>query len=200
MRNVVLRFEPDLERTFISLSRQISQAVPSKVVLNEVDALPHLSIYTTNYPEYNLGSVDAKLAHLAKRISSFELNFISKSVELGTVFVNAQKSDALQALHNRVIDELNELREGAYDKAEQRLPGFTEAMRYSLLTYGMWAAKDLYIPHTTIVRPIEIAQCETALRMIPEPVTYTSRVHSVHLVERGPNGTCKRIIQSYPLG
>lgn len=102
-------------------------------------------------------------------------------------------------MHEKITDGLNPLREGSYDEIELELPGLTNGMKKSLVKYGMLLAKEEYVPHVTVARPFDSARCEEAVKIFPEKIDFATRAESVSLVETGPNGTCKRIIATFPL-
>ena len=199
-RNIVLLFDESLTEKFINLSNQINQMVPSKVVLNRNDMLPHLTIYGTRFPQKNLKRLQQWLKGLIKDVVPFSLHFHSKNVTAGTVFIDAELTRELYQLHEKLVDGLNPLREGAYDEKELELPGLTDGMKRSLLTYGMLLAKEEYRPHVTVARPFDSQRCEEALSILPEKIDLRTEVNAVSLVETGPSGTCKRVLRTFPFG
>ena len=64
----------------------------------------------------------------------------------------------------------------------------------------MWAAKELYIPHISIARPFDASLCKQALDQLPKKIDYLTKIECIALVERGHDGTCKKIIETYSLG
>ena len=63
----------------------------------------------------------------------------------------------------------------------------------------MWATKELYVPHISVARPFDASRCKEALNLLPEKIYFQTKIESVALVERGHDGTCKKIIKIYPL-
>jgi hypothetical protein len=196
-RNIVVLFDQQLTEELISLSQKINKQIPSFIVLNNIDMFPHLTIYTTNFPEENLSLVEQKLTNLVKQFKPFDLIFNEKVIDMKTIFINALRDDYLYQLHTTVVDELNEFRNGLYDEKELFFIGDNQARKESLLKYGMWAAKDLYLPHATISRPISNEDCEKAFALLPDKINYQTKITGLSLVERGPNGTCKKILKTF---
>ena len=196
-RNIVISFDEKLTSQLIKYSQEINKLIPSKVVLNKTDQLPHMSIYSTNFPEYNLREVNKRLTDFVKSQKPFKVTFSSKVVDMKTIFINADPNKKLQNLHNILVDQLNDLREGLYDEKELGFIGDHKERRISLVKYGMWAAKELYVPHISISRPKDSTQCKRALDLLPNNILFRSEVKRVSLVERGHDGTCKRVIQTY---
>ena len=197
-RNIVLTFDDDLSNQFIKLNERIHRAVPSKIVLNMENMIPHLTIYGTKYPAKNVGVLEARLSSLVKRLRPFTLRLNSKSIVAGTIFLDAELSKKLYTLHVKLTDGMNPFREGLYDEKELELPGLTQGMKDSLVNYGMLLSKEEYVPHVTVARPFDSQRCEEALSVLPEKIDFETKITSISLVETGPNGTCKRIIQSFP--
>ncbi len=63
----------------------------------------------------------------------------------------------------------------------------------------MWVAKKLYIPHVSLARSVDATQCMQALELLPDDIAYTTLVREIVLVERGPHGTCKKVLEKFPL-
>ncbi len=196
-RNIVVLFDNQLNNQLISLSQQINTQIPSKIVLNTVNKIPHMTLYTSIYPSENLEKIKSKLSSLAKRFKQFDIMFSSKTIDVGSIFINAKLSKKLSTLHSNIVDELNKLRNGNYDEKELLLIGKNIARKKSLIKYGMWAAKKLYVPHISISRPHDPDKLDDALKMLPNHFNYVTPVKSINLVETGENGTCKKILETY---
>lgn len=196
-RNIVILFDSSLNKKLIRLSRRINQGVPSKVVLNTKDMLPHLTVYGSKFPRKNLKNLKSRFSHVAKELQPFLLTFSAKSVITGTVFIDAELTEKLYSLHEKVVDTLNPLREGAYDLEELELPNLTEDMKRSLIKYGMLLGKKEYIPHVTVARPFDNKRCNEALGLLPTRIDFQTVAKRISLIEPGPNGTCGKIITTF---
>lgn len=199
-RNTVLLFDNILTRRFIRFSEKINRRVPSKVVLNTKDMIPHLTIYSTRYPKRNLGKIERRVAELAEDTKPFGVRFSGKSIIAGTIFIDAEISKDIYDLHEKFVDGLNSLREGSYDEKELLLPGLTKGMKASLLKYGMLLAKEEYLSHVTLARPFKSQRCQEALNLLPDKIDLKARITNISIVATGPNGTCKRVITTPPFG
>ena len=198
-RNIVFLFKPKVNDKFIKWSRKINQVVPSKIVLNNQNMLPHVTLYGSSFPVENETRLQEILSKLTSKISPFQIELSSKSIIAGTIFINVGLTSKLYHLHENIVDALNYLRERRFNKKELESPGLTEGMKSSLIRYGMLLAKKEYIPHVTVARPYDHRKFQKALNILPEKIDISCQVSSINLVETGPNGTCKKIIKSFPL-
>ncbi len=198
-RNIAVIFNEDVNDLFIKLSKQINRVVPSKVSLNMEDMIPHMTIYSTNFPKRNHEMIEANLEKIAQNTKPFHIRFTSKSVVAGTIFVSADISDELQAFHEKLIKVLNSLRDGLFNENELHLPGTTKKMKEYLRKYGMILVMDEFQPHVTVARPADYLRCEEALNILPNKLDIFTKVDSISLVESGPNGTCRRILNTFEL-
>lgn len=198
-RNIVILFDTFFTEQLIHISREIDQKVPSDIVLNSSNMIPHATLYTTNYPVKNEQKVLQKLFLISQKIHAFPIMFSRPVVDMMGVWVNAEITLQLQDIHNKIVDGLNDFREGLYDEKELIAIGNNEKRKESLFRYGMWAAKELYVPHVTLSRPKDQSKLSEALRVLPNKVDFQTRIKEIAYVERGPFGTCKRILQKFQL-
>lgn len=160
--------------------------------------IPHLTVYGSSFPKKNMMKLQLHIEEISRSSKPLDLHFTSKSIVAGTIFVNANLSEELHALHVKVIGALNSLREGLYNRKELELPGTTETMKKNLLNFGMTLVKSEYKPHVTLARPFDSQRCEEAIDILPKQIDFKTTIKSMSLVETGPNGTCKRITMSAP--
>lgn len=198
-RNIVILFDERFTQEFIHLSTQLNKQVPSDIVLNMTDQLPHMTIYTTNFPEKNEEKVIQKLQEITKNMHAFPVVFSHPVVDMLGVWINADLTPELKSVHNTIVESLNDLREGLYDEKELAAIGDNEERKQSLLTYGMWAAKDIYVPHVTLSRPKDPSRLAEALQLLPQHMHVGTMIKEIAYVERGPHGTCKKILKRFPL-
>lgn len=198
-RNIVVLFDKKFSEELIMLSQKLHSVIPSAIILNTKDMLPHMTVYTTNFPEENEEKVKEHLGRIAQRVTPFDVAFTTPVIDMLGVWINAEPTDTLQNFHNTIVEALNPYRNGLYDEKELVAIGNNKARQESLVKYGMWAAKDLYIPHITLSRPIDASLLEESLALLPKHTDYTTTITEVAYVERGPYGTCKSILEKFPL-
>lgn len=199
-RNVVITFDVDLADELIKLSQDVGRKVASKINLNHENEIPHITLYMSKYPEKNVGLIINKLTKIANSTKPFKLKLNSKSCHAtGTIFIDVEMSDELYTLHERLVNGLNSLREGLFNEDELTLPGITEEKKRSLKEFGMWAVKQAYIPHVSVGRIYDLKDCEIALGALSKEINYETLVKNIAFVERGHDGTCKKILKTFPL-
>lgn len=200
-RNVVLLFDKKLNSRFIELSRKISKVIPSKIILNLKNEFPHITLYMTQYPKRNVPKILDVVSKIAKSTKSFRLILNTISCHRsGTIFVDAEISPALLLLHEKLVDGLNPLREGLCNDDELNLPGITDKVKKSLINFGMWAVKQDYVPHISIARVAEPKkEGPIALGVLPKTINIQTVVDQIAWVERGHDGTCKKVLHKFPL-
>ncbi|HEX7041984.1 MAG TPA: 2'-5' RNA ligase family protein [Patescibacteria group bacterium] len=198
-RNIVILFDDALTQEFINLSEKINKKVPSDIVLNKADMHPHATLYTTNFPEENEKKVIDKLQEITAHLNPFSMTFSKPVVDMLGVWINADIIPELQQVHEIIVDGLNPFREGLYDEGELKAIGDNKKRQESLVKYGMWAAKELYIPHVTLSRPKDSSRLEEAMALLPQKTNYQANITEIAYVERGRFGTCKKILEKFPL-
>lgn len=198
-RNIVALFDKEFTKECIQVSRAINDHIPSAVILNTTDMLPHMTLYTTNFPTKNEKLVKEKLQEITAAMHTFSVTFTKPVIDMLGVWLNADPTPVVQQAHETYVDALNNLREGLYDAKELLAIGDNKERQESLIMYGMWAAKKLYIPHVTLSRPINSSRLEEALHTLPATTHDTTLVKEIAYVERGPYGTCKRILERFSL-
>lgn len=197
-RNIVLLFEDELNGVFIGLSRKIGEQVDSKIVLNNTDTFPHVSLYQALFPAKNEAKLEEGIAQILATVKPFTITFNAKSVVLNTLFIDAVRSPELQRLHESLVDNLNNLREGLNEAEKMAKDVGGELPAYALESmekYGMWAAKEHYMPHVTVARCFDSEEMNRAMALVPEPVSYQAIVSKISLIESGPHGTCKKVLK-----
>lgn len=200
-RNVVITFNDSLSEEFIKLSSKIVQAVSSSIILNKDNQIPHMTLYMTKYPERNVESVIELITKIAKEVKPFNIIFEQIYCHTtGTIFIDPRPNKDLTSLHSLLVDQLNPLREGLYNKDELSLPGRGIEAKTSLEQYGMWPVKENYKPHVSVGRVADPEkEGPIALSALPSKINIETLVDSISFVERGPNGTCKKILETFKL-
>lgn len=192
-------FDGDLGAELVALSATIHRSVPSEIVLDEGDMLPHLTVYSTVFPTRSVDLVVPRLVRAVSETAPFTIELCSTSCFSGRVFVDAQPSPTLASLHRKVLENLNDLRDGVFDHEELLLEGLTDEMRRSVVETGMWAAGEIYRPHVTIAKPFDQARCDEASGLLPTRLAFEMVVRQLSLVETGPNGACQNVLHTVPL-
>lgn len=207
-RNVVI-FPTGLVRQRASdLSQMIAELVPCEFVLNDNDALQHVSVLQSCYPADAEQSLLAAVGQIAAETSSQAVAMDGYGIFWDTlVFWDTQISSRLLALHERLVGVLNPLRQGnilEIHRGMLRDPTVAESLKESIRLAGNPLALNTFRPHITLTRCRDVAGVAQAQRDIldahPSSPELSFLVTSLAVTEVGPHGTCPRIIAQFPLG
>lgn len=196
-RNIVLLPTGDAAEQCRAWSATVADRIESHIDLRRADMLPHLSLYNTAFPAGSDDALIEKLRTFATTRKPFDVRLVEAAIVHGYVFANAEISKDIDAIHRAIIDALNPIRDGGFDPSALQLK-LSDRERERLEQTGMILSLEGFLPHVTLARPIDPASLEQALSLVPD-VGLTFRADAIHLVESGPNGTCKRTIESFPL-
>lgn len=193
-RNVALLFEPQDEDRFIALSEALDRQAASEIVLNRRDTLPHLTLRQLMLPAKNLGALRDIVAELARdlwipavdcaRIEAFGRN----------IFLIADYSAAIRALHDALLRRTDPLREGLYFPFD---PSVVPAEKqHNLRTWGMALVGDGLLPHVTLSRPKDPSLQARAIAAVPF-TPMTGLVRSIAIVGCDALGRATEVFEEF---
>lgn len=176
----------------------IADVIPSAIDLRRPDMIPHVSLYNTAYPDGAENTLLKTLTAFARTQRPFNVRLTKKAIVHGYVFMNAEISPEIDAIHRALIEAFDPVRAGAFNTFELELKLSPEELD-RLKRTGMILSLEAFLPHVTIARPTDESRVEEAIGLVPDPaLSFTA--DAIHLVETGPNGTCKKIVASFPFG
>ncbi len=111
--NVVLLPNEVVNNKALTFSYQVTRTNSSAFQLDNDSHLPHISLYQGYYPERNVDELILRLMDIAQ--DSVNIPIAMNGFRLsrgGFVWWNAVNRTELQALHERVLEQANPLREG----------------------------------------------------------------------------------------
>ncbi len=164
--NIAIKLEQPLADKAINLSKQLSEKGKTIFVLDGKRFIPHMTIYSPEFPAKNLGQIYQKLSQITESGNSFELDFKGVSLEFNTAVVDYGISDSMRRLHGEILEALNPLREGhlrpKYQK-EEYLKTKTDLEKENVEEFGYHSVGKLYSPHISIIRFEESEVAEEAV-------------------------------------
>jgi hypothetical protein len=193
--NVVLLPDAPSSELFRAINARIAERTATEIDLNGSDMHPHLSLYNSAFPTDAETDVRGRLASLASSEQSFDVTIDAASMYATYAFADARVTDELRSLHERIVDALNPLRRGATPPVP---PGLTPEQEARVGELGMLLAGPAFLPHVTEGHVADVSAHDDVVRIIADGLPTTFKADAIHLVETGPYGTCKRVIESYP--
>ncbi len=113
---------------------------------------PHLTVFMGLFPDYSPVQAAMQVVNAEFFPISLEFSKIRLSSD-GYVFWDAVNHEKLQALHEKVVEKLNPLRQGfTRDKFLLEKEKFTHAERENIEKYGFPWVMNLFMPHLTLGR------------------------------------------------
>ncbi|MBI5127648.1 2'-5' RNA ligase family protein [Candidatus Roizmanbacteria bacterium] len=193
--NIVLLPDSAAQKMAISLSKKLAQRFPTEFVLNQNDVLPHITLYQTDFPKKNLERIKSTIGKISKQIKPFKIRLSSFSSLSNFLFWNIKKSEKLLALHNRIISELNPLREGYIKKELLNIKNLYPGVQEDVNHYGSLLVGKNYLPHLTITFLKKLEDVKEALKLFHYKAPINFRVQSISLGLSGRFGTVNKLIQ-----
>jgi len=188
--DVVLLPEEAMTDRAIEINRRLIPDGGSKLVLDRRDRLPHLSLAMGVLDEDQVKAVQERLDRLARETAVRELEIVrllgsTNSRGETTSLLEVEKTDALQALHERVMEEMRPLFRYEVQEAMFADDVVASSTLDWVRSYPQKAAYENFHPHLTVGygrAPADLS--------FPIPFTVT-RLALCHL---GNHGTCRKIL------
>ena len=193
--DVVILPSAGIAREAIAASRLLARRFGSPLLLGQVGALPHISLYHIAVSKENVSDFRQRVGEIAARTQAGELQVIGIHLyrEFGSIAIAMSKPRWLQRLYLRIIHETNELRDLRFDN--------DRAWRYERLSPGQRAWTDRYgtplvgrffTPHITIGVIPDRDQLQAASALI-SPTRRSFKVSELAICEQGPHHTCSAV-------
>lgn len=143
-----------LAKEVIEMARQISEAYPLSYQLDQINFLPHVTLFQGNFDTINRVKMGVETA-LSQSVGPRDIKLEDVGLfAQNFVFLDCQKTSSLSALHNLVVDFVNPQRatEVASIGKEQNLSGLSSEEIQNLEDYGYPFVKEQFRPHLTLGR------------------------------------------------
>lgn len=158
---------------------------------------PHISLYMLQLKAIDLPQVKSLLSEIAATSQILALT-AERYFQTNNFFdVEYRKINKLVDLQNRVVSDLNPIRDGMREKDKERMAEATGVSLDNYTKYGWNTIGELFRPHLTITRFInEQANPEQKLLDLSE---FSGQFAKLGLFEMGANGTAARKIDDWAL-
>lgn len=185
--NVVILPNTDLSLKMIQWSRLISTRHKTNYILDQKKYFPHLSLYSARYPFKNKQAVENAVKQIAMETGKFEIKLEGFSCFSGYFFYDAKKNKELVALHERIVDTLNSLREGLISDNQRQLKGLSHDHERAIQEYGYLSVKKLYMPHISLTHLVYPLKFDQAKGILPKEINLftTDTIAISHFAEYG---------------
>jgi 2'-5' RNA ligase len=153
--NIAVKLPQNITREAIKLSGEISKGNAVYFVLNSVNFIPHITLYSPEYPKKNIDKALETVSRIIENSSAFTAYARETRSHFGYIDIAFQKTTEWINLHKRIVNELNPLREG---HLREKYLDFDELKHYSsqqqeyINNYGYPEVFELFTPHLTLSR------------------------------------------------
>ncbi len=185
------------------VARKFSGQCPGSTKSFSLDAfrIPHITLYYVEFPAKNLDEILKATEKICKSTKAFDMIFTKAAFAYDYFFAYFEKTPELLELHNKLLAELNPLREGhlkeKYIAGSLELAELSEAEQGNVLKYGHLNCGSTFNPHLTITHYDE--HKHPKLNEMPKLEFDTFPAESVIIFTGGEFGTTEKIIQEIKL-
>lgn len=199
--NTILIPPADLKSQALELAAKIAKDRETVFSVDDKNYLPHLTLYSPEYPTKNRAKVYQSVAAAVVNTKPIELVFESFYQSWGYVGLGFKKTPEIEDIHKRILEALNPLREGhqreKYTKevSEGNYP--SGQIKY-IEQYGYHNILDAYEPHLTIARFKDQTISEKIVDDLKRDLSVpTSFANKLAVSEMGSDGTCTKILKTF---
>ena|SRR3989344_5967750 len=189
---------PDIKITKESL--RLSNSLKNHGVyftLNNQSYFSHVSIYMLQLSDDGLKKAINFLTEFSKTINNIEAIAHSFNYTDGYFDLEYLKTDEISKLQEKIISELNPVRDGLREKDKQRLASADDETKANITEYGFRSVGKLFYPHLTFTR-FKNDQ-KSILDELPSKEEFGGKFVGLGIFEIGDNGTCVKLVKKWKL-
>jgi 2'-5' RNA ligase len=172
--NVAILPDKDLSSKLISWSKTLASNFETDYILNTINHFPHLSLYSARYPIKNKQAIEDAINKICHDLHPFSVTLKSLSLFSGFLFYDLEKDKKLIELHEKIVDELNPLREGLISDNQKQLVGLSSEQKNAIKKYGYVSVKNLYMPHISLTHLKDSTDQNAAKNILPKEINFFS--------------------------
>lgn len=198
--NVVLLPGEEAKNKALTFSYQVTRTNSSAFQLDNYSHLPHISLYQGYYPERNVDELILRLMDIAQDSVNISIEMDGFHLSRGGfVWWNAVNSAELQALHERILEQANPLREGLIaPNIRDMIDNLSDEEKDMVEKTGSVVNRELFSPHITLARLMHVSQNPLAcLRGYDTNVSFSPT--NLVVADMGQHGTVSKIVEKIPL-
>lgn len=170
--------------------------------LDNINFLPHITIYYTEFPEESLDSILKEVDKLAKETKTFKLDFTSIETNKGFLGIRIESTEEFIALHQNALNLIPPLRgdhvREKHKESHEYFKSLDEKRKENVKKYGNPEVDTLFRPHLTMA----LLDSPGAAEMLAESIVWRineMKVDTIAVYTMGEHGTCKQIVKEFPI-
>ncbi len=200
--NIALRFDDEYLQEIADSVAEFKDAFETRYIVDNVESIPHLTLYQTLFPKKNVDEIIQALGDIAGNTTRFDLKFKTIKNNRSSIWAIFDKPAELTNLHMKVLEHVNPLRE---ELVEEQFA--TDHPVYQSLTvtpkkmvekWGHPFVDQMFDSHISLMKLVDrelvyavINRLDWRIRELP--------VSKIALYECGEEGTCKELIKEFEL-
>jgi len=153
--NIAFKLPREVAEKVINLSQELSNNHKAYFVFDGKTILPHITIYSPEYPAVNYDKVLNGVKDLTNEFGNIKLTYDKIINTEGFIGVKFVLSPEIIEMHEKIIAKFNPLRESHYKK-KYDTPAYkmkiSAQKEENINNYGYPDVMSLYNPHLTIIR------------------------------------------------
>lgn len=199
--NIALKPPKPVAEKVIALSGELGKRFEARFVLDGIGYLPHITVYSPEYPASNLERVLDIVRDIAAGTNKIKLRSDGFEAKQGFVGVKFDLTDEIRKFHEKVVARLNPIREdhvrAKYGAEDYKMKMSPEKLA-NIEKYGYPNAMALYSPHLTVIRLADEKQAEDVCRELQWDIP-KFEAGELGIYKMGDHGTCKELVKAFEL-
>lgn len=199
--NIAVRVPGNVSREVMALSKGIGKANESYFVLNASSALPHITLYSPEYPVQRIPEVLETVRRIAASTKPFTAHFTQVDSHRGYIDLALENTAAWVNLHTTVVQALNPLRDGhlrAKYLDQNELKNYSPSQQENMNIFGSVEVGASFRPHLTLVKLADSTAAKEVAEGVQLPVKPFA-VATLAAFTMGEHGTCRKVVAQWEL-
>ncbi len=195
--NIVLLPDVPTQEIAINLSNKLANRFPTEFTLNQSNLLPHITLYQAEFPKENLEKIKSVISEISSQIKPFKITLSNFSFLSTFIFWNFGNKEKIQKLHEKIVSELNPLRNNLIMKDLLNVNEIYPGARADVQKFGSLLIGKNYLPHLTISCLKNENDRKEALKLLDSQEEITYEVKTIYLGKLGKFGTVSRLLDTF---
>lgn len=199
--NIAVKLPRDIFGEVIELSNEISKDNDAYFALDGSNFIPHITLYSPEYPSENIDKVLNTASQIIKNTLAFTARFTEIRSHFGYIDIALGKTEEWIDLHERIVNELNPLRDGHLREKyldSEELKQYTNQQQEYIKKYGYPEVLNSFTPHLTVGRLRDEVLAKEVARSLDFPFKDFQVTHLAAFT-MGDHGTCNGLIKEWSL-